>query len=113
MFQSILPSSEDIPENSEMEEINSIYLMTMDSELKVYLMTLNSPGQSVTIREISDLTTVAADALGAGQDWLSVNLTNIQFKGMSLERVTFNISTSKKYNWVANPPTPGIYIPKD
>lgn len=34
-------------------------------------------------------------------------ITGDQFKGMSLQRVTFTIASSKKYNWVAAVPTPG------
>jgi len=51
---------------------------------------------------------IGADALGASGSDLGINTTQFQYKGLSLNRVSFNVTTSKKYNWIAQLPTPGL-----
>ena len=52
-----------------------------------------------------------ADALGAGQDWTGIDAAPYQYKGRSLQRVSFTAAASSPANWVASPlaigPTPG------
>ena len=52
-----------------------------------------------------------ANALGAGEDWLGGSRTNYQYRGRSLERVSFTWSANDPANWVASPlpgePSPG------
>lgn len=56
---------------------------------------------------------VAADALGAGQEWLDPSLLPLaqhRYKGHSLERVSFALPTSDPANWAPSPldgATPG------
>jgi hypothetical protein len=53
---------------------------------------------------------IAADALGAGDDWTGLDSYNHQYRGRSLERVSFNHPANDPANWLASPlatgPTP-------
>jgi hypothetical protein len=53
----------------------------------------------------------SADALGAAKDWLGFDPAAYQYKGRSLERVSFTASANDPANWLASPletgPTPG------
>lgn len=54
---------------------------------------------------------ISADALGAGDDWTGLNSYNYQYRGRSLERVSFGHPANDPANWLASPlatgPTPG------
>lgn len=73
-------------------------------------MLLDGNGQTVEAVNYDDEFPwpIAADAFGAQQRFLPFNRTLYQYKGLSLERVNFNYTAKKRYNWIANPPSPGI-----
>ncbi len=54
---------------------------------------------------------ISANALGVGQRWTGVPETNYQYRGRSLERVSFTASGDDPANWLASPlpgePSPG------
>eukprot|EP01114_Cavostelium_apophysatum_P007864 TRINITY_DN2006_c0_g1_i1.p1 TRINITY_DN2006_c0_g1~~TRINITY_DN2006_c0_g1_i1.p1 ORF type:complete len:1025 (-),score=236.67 TRINITY_DN2006_c0_g1_i1:51-2726(-) len=50
---------------------------------------------------------LAANALGIQDKFIDFPITQYIYKGFSLERVSFNYSAVKTYNWVASLPTPG------
>jgi hypothetical protein len=54
---------------------------------------------------------ITADALGADQDWTGINPLTYQYRGRSLERVSFSHSANDPANWLASPlpgnPSPG------
>lgn len=54
---------------------------------------------------------VAADALGADEEWTGINPLDYQYRGRSLERVSFSAPSNDPANWVASPlpgnPSPG------
>jgi Lamin Tail Domain/CotH kinase protein len=54
---------------------------------------------------------ISADALGAGDDWTGLNSYAYQYRGRSLERVSFSHPANDPANWLASPlatgPTPG------
>ncbi len=54
---------------------------------------------------------ISADALGAGEDWTGINPLTYQYRGRSLERVSFSHSAQDPANWLASPlpgnPSPG------
>ena len=54
---------------------------------------------------------IGADALGADDEWTGLNSTNFQYRGRSLERVSYDHSPNDPANWLASPvatgPTPG------
>ena len=53
----------------------------------------------------------SADGLGVGEDWTRINPLPYQYKGRSLQRVSFTAASDDPANWVAAPlaigPTPG------
>src|SRR6266508_4374105 len=54
---------------------------------------------------------ISADALGANEDWTGINALNYQYRGRSLERVSFAHPANDPANWLASPlpgtPSPG------
>jgi hypothetical protein len=54
---------------------------------------------------------IGADGLGADDEWTSINSDLHQYRGRSLERVSFNWPANDPANWLASPlatgPTPG------
>ena len=54
---------------------------------------------------------IGADALGADDEWTGLNSAAHQYRGRSLERVSFSHASSDPANWLASPlatgPTPG------
>lgn len=54
---------------------------------------------------------ISADALGAGQEWTGLNPLSYQYRGRSLERVSFTHPANDPANWLASPlpgnPSPG------
>ncbi len=54
---------------------------------------------------------ISADALGADDEWTGLNSSNYQYRGRSLERVSFTHNPNDPANWVASPvggnPSPG------
>jgi hypothetical protein len=54
---------------------------------------------------------IGANALGAGDEWTGLNSANYQYRGRSLERVSYTWPASDPANWLASPlatgPTPG------
>lgn len=54
---------------------------------------------------------ISADAFGAGEDWTRIRELDYQYRGRSLERVSFSSEADQPANWVASPfpgnPSPG------
>jgi hypothetical protein len=54
---------------------------------------------------------ISADALGAEDEWTGLNSMNFQYRGRSLERVSYTHPANDPANWLASPlatgPTPG------
>ena len=54
---------------------------------------------------------IGADALGADEEWTGQRVVDYQYRGRSLERVSFTHSANDPANWLASPtggnPTPG------
>ncbi|MGI8602442.1 MAG: lamin tail domain-containing protein [Verrucomicrobiales bacterium] len=50
---------------------------------------------------------VGADGLGADDEWIGLNSMNYQYKGRSLERVSFGSPANDPANWLASPLSPG------
>jgi len=54
---------------------------------------------------------ISADGLGAGEDWTNLKPREYQYRGRSLERVSFVVSGNDPANWLASPlpgePSPG------
>ena len=53
---------------------------------------------------------IGADALGADDEWTGLNSATYQYKGRSLERVSFSAPADDPANWLASPltgPSPG------
>ena len=54
---------------------------------------------------------MGADGLGAGDDWIGLKSADYQYRGRSLERVSFTYSPDDPANWLASPlpgePSPG------
>lgn len=54
---------------------------------------------------------IGADGLGAGDDWTGLKSVSYQYRGRSLERVSYSWPSNDPANWIASPlpsgPTPG------
>src|SRR5439155_3853538 len=84
---------------------------------------LGNSGDTIRLRDASDAIVdsvsysssfpwaISADALGADDDWTGLDSSRFQYRGRSLERVSFSHSANDPANWLASPldtgPTPG------
>ncbi|MBN9689752.1 MAG: lamin tail domain-containing protein [Verrucomicrobia bacterium] len=50
---------------------------------------------------------IAADALGADDEWTGLNSRDYQYRGRSLERVSYSHPSDDPANWLASPLAPG------
>jgi hypothetical protein len=99
------------------------YGLNTNQILGAYSGQLAREGDTIRLRDAADNTAdsvsyspafpwaISADALGAGDDWTGLNSYNYQYRGRSLERVSFSHPANDPANWLASPlasgPTPG------
>ncbi len=85
--------------------------------------TLNNRGETIRLKDASDHTVdsvsyssefpwpIGADAFGADEEWTAINPMEHQYRGRSLERVSFASPGDDPSNWLASPlpgePSPG------
>ncbi len=99
------------------------YGLTTNQILGPYSGQLGNSGDSIRLRDPSGQVVesvsysssfpwaIGADALGADDEWTGLNSANFQYRGRSLERVSFSSPANDPANWLASPlatgPTPG------
>jgi hypothetical protein len=99
------------------------YGLNINGILGPYSGQLGNEGDNVRLRNPTDEVVdsvsyspsfpwaIGADALGADDEWTGLNSTNYQYRGRSLERVSYGHSPNDPANWLASPlasgPTPG------
>lgn len=99
------------------------YGLTTNQILGPYSGQLGNEGDTVRLRnslgDVADSVVystvspwaIGADGLGADDEWTGINSSLHQYRGRSLERVSFNWPASDPANWLASPlatgPTPG------
>jgi hypothetical protein len=99
------------------------YGLTTNQILGPYAGRLANEGDTVGLRnargEVVDSVSysasfpwaIGADALGAGGEWTGLDSSNYQYRGRSLERVSYTRPANDPANWLASPlatgPTPG------
>src|SRR5262245_55804131 len=99
------------------------YGLTTNQILGPYSGQLGNDGDTVRVRDpqgnVVDSVTyspkfpwaIGADGLGADDEWTGINSALHQYRGRSLERVSFNWPANDPANWLASPlatgPTPG------
>ena len=108
------------------------YSLTTNQLLGPWSGQLGNGGDTVRLRDAADAVVdavsysasfpwaIGADALGSGDEWTGLNSYNFQFRGRSLERVSFVTSANDPANWLASPlvtgPTPrrtnSVQLPK-
>jgi hypothetical protein len=66
---------------------------------------INAAGQTVDAVSYSSAFPwpIGADALGAGDEWTGLNSLDHQYRGRSLERISFSWNGNDPANWVASP----------
>jgi fibronectin type 3 domain-containing protein len=99
------------------------YGLTTNEILGPYSGRLANDGDTVRVKNnlsqiVDDITyspnfpwAIGANALGASDDWTGLNSADYQYRGRSLERVSYAWPASDPANWLASPlstgPTPG------
>ncbi len=99
------------------------YGLATNEILGPYSGQLRNGGDSIRLHDASDTVVdsvsysssfpwaIGADALGAGDEWTGLNSANFQYRGRSLERVSFSSPANDPANWLGSPlatgPTPG------
>ena len=99
------------------------YALAPNSVLGPWAGQLSNSGDSVRLESISGSTIdavsysssspwpVSAHALGAESDWTGLDESLLQYRGRSLERISFSSPASDPANWIASPlpagPSPG------
>ncbi len=100
------------------------YGLNIDEDiLGPYSGQLGNNGDTVRLQDFSDVVVdavayspafpwaIGADALGADDEWTGLNSANHQYRGRSLERVSFTHAANDPANWLASSlatgPTPG------
>jgi hypothetical protein len=99
------------------------YGLSTNQILGPYSGQLGNEGDTIRLRDAADVFAdsvsyspefpwaISADALGAGEDWTGLNSYDYQYRGRSLERVSFSHPANDPANWLASPlatgPTPG------
>lgn len=95
------------------------YALPAGSVLGPYAGQLGNAGDTVRLRNPADEVVdsvayspsfpwaIGADALGADDEWTGLNSSNFQYRGRSLERVSFRHSPNDPANWLASPLSPG------
>jgi hypothetical protein len=91
------------------------YGLSQDIVLGPWTGSLSNEGETIRLRnsarEVVEEVTYApafpwpgsANALGAGPDWTGLSELDYQYRGRSLERVGFAVSSSDPANWLASP----------
>jgi len=98
------------------------YNLTTNQILGPYSGQLGNSGDTIRIRDAADNVVdsvsyspafpwaIAANSLGAEDEWTGLNSYDYQYRGRSLERVSFSHSGNEPANWLASPlatgPTP-------
>ena len=99
------------------------YALPPNSILGPWSGQLSNSGDSIRLESISGTTIdavsysssppwpVSAHALGAESDWTGLDESLLQYRGRSLERISFSSPASDPANWIASPlpsgPSPG------
>ena len=99
------------------------YGLTIDEILGPYSGQLGNNGDTVRLQDFSEAVVdavtyspafpwaIGADALGADDEWTGLNSADHQYRGRSLERVSYTHPANDPANWLASPlttgPTPG------
>src|SRR5260221_10514874 len=99
------------------------YGLTTGQVLGPYSGQLGNSGDTIRLRDASDAIVdavsysssfawaIGADALGADDEWTGLDSSSFQYRGRSLERVSFSNPATDPANWLASPldtgPTPG------
>jgi hypothetical protein len=99
------------------------YGLSTNQILGPYTGQLANEGDTIRLRDAADNVAdsvsyspafpwaISADALGAGDAWTGLNSYDYQYRGRSLERVSFSHPANDPANWLASPlatgPTPG------